>query len=230
MKNFLHLLILVMIPNWIQAGENDLYDFLWLDPDKSVYVLQNKIYPKNKSLYLDFGYINGLSNAFQDTTGAQLKVGYYFKEEWAVELSHSSYSHSNNSTYESLKVINGAEPFSRKMKTLTSAFIIWSPFYGKINTFNKIFYFDWSFGLGTGDMQAESNLESVTNPALPSSFKGESYNPLLLKSNIKFHLNRRVHLGVEFHNANFQAGSPKSPSKKEWRQMNDLVFSLGVSF
>ena len=77
MKNFLHLLILVMIPNWIQAGENDLYDFLWLDPDKSVYVLQNKIYAKNKSLYLDMGYINGLSNAFQDTTGAQLKLGYY---------------------------------------------------------------------------------------------------------------------------------------------------------
>ena len=79
-------------------------------------------------------------------------------------------------------------------------------------------------------MQAESNLESVTNPALPSSFKGESYNPLLLKSNIKFHINRRLHLGVEFHNANFQAGSPKTPSKKKWRQMNDLVFSLGVSF
>jgi outer membrane beta-barrel protein len=230
MKRFLHLLILVMIPNWLQAGENDLYDFLWLDPDKSVYVLQNKIYPKDHTFYVDLGYISGQSNAFQDTTGAQLKAGYYFKEEWAVELGYGTYSHLNNSTYESLKVINGAEPFSRKANRLTTAYLVWSPFYGKINTFNKIFYFDWSFGVGVGQLEAESNLDSVTDPLKPNTYKAESYNPAMFKTNLKFHLNRRVHLGLEFQNANFQAGSPKSPSKKEWRQLNDLIFSIGVSF
>lgn len=230
MKRFIHLLILVMIPHWVQAGENDLYDFLWLDPDKSVYVLQNKIYPKNKSLYLDFGYAKGLSNEFQDTTGAQLKLGYYFKEEWAFEVNYMTYSHQNNATYESLKVINGAEPFSRKAKRLTSVYLIWSPFYGKINTFNKIYYFDWSFGVGTGSLQAESNLESVTHPALPNNFESENYIPVLFKSNVKFHINRRLHIGVEFQNINYQAGSPTAPSAKEWRQLNDLIFSVGVSF
>lgn len=230
MKRFIHLLILVMIPNWLQAGENDLYDFLWLDPDKSVYVLQNKIYPKDKTLYFDIGYVNGLSNAFLDTTGSQFKAGYFFKEEWAVELGYTTYAHTNNSTYDSIKAVNGADPFSRKSRRLTAAYLIWSPFYGKINTFNKIFYFDWSFGLGSGILDASSNLESVTDPSLPSSFDSETYNPLLLKTTLKFHLNRRTHIGIEFQNANIQAGSPKAPSKKEWRQLNDLIFSIGVSF
>lgn len=230
MRRYLYLLILIVIPNWVQAGESDLYDFLWLDPDKEVFVLQNKIYPKNKSLYVDIGYVNGLSNEFQDTTGAQLKFGYYFKEEWAIELSYMGYAHTNNSTYESLKVINGAEPFSRKANKLTSAYLMWSPFYGKINTFNKIYYFDWSFGVGTGTLDAQSNLESVTNPSLANTFKSEQFNPAILKTNIKFHINRNLHLGVEFQNMNFQAGSPKAPASKEWKQMNDLIFSIGVSF
>lgn len=230
MRIFLHLLILLMTANLVQAGEKDLYDFLWLDPDKSVYVLQNKIYPKDNSLYVDMGYINGLSNDFQDTAGAQVKAGYYFKEEWAVELSYSTYSYQNNSTYESIKVINGAEPFIRRVNNNTALYLIWSPFYGKINTFNKIFYFDWSFGAGVGQMNSESNLKSVTNPALPNQFNTETYNPIMLKTNLKFHLNRRIHLGLEFNNANFQAGSPKAPSKNDWRQNNDVIFSLGVSF
>mgnify|MGYP000697543964 CR=1 FL=1 len=30
----------------VMATEKDLYDFLWLDPDKKVYVLQNKVHKK----------------------------------------------------------------------------------------------------------------------------------------------------------------------------------------
>jgi outer membrane beta-barrel protein len=213
-----------------RAGENDLYDFLWLDPDKSVYVLQNKIYPKNKSLYLDLGYVMGLSSDFQDTSGSQLRMGYFFSEEWAIELSHMQYSNFDNSAYDSIKAVSGTEPFVRRFTRSTSAYLIWSPFYGKINTFNKIYYFDWSFGVGSGEVMAESNIDSVRNPASANVFKGERYNPLQLKTSVKFHINKRVHLGMEFINSNYQAGSPKYPSRKEWEQNNDLVFTLGVSF
>lgn len=30
----------------LRADEKDLYDFMWLDPDKKVYVLQNKVHKK----------------------------------------------------------------------------------------------------------------------------------------------------------------------------------------
>ena len=35
-------------PTVLPASEKDLYNFLWLDPDKKVYVLQNKIHKKSK--------------------------------------------------------------------------------------------------------------------------------------------------------------------------------------
>jgi len=231
MRRLTHLLIvIIMTPLLGQAGENDLYDFLWLDPDKQVYVLQNKIYPKEKSLYIDLGYISNLSSDFEDVNGAQIKLGYYFKEEWAFEINYNQYASKTNSAYESVKIVNDTEPFVRRMNESLSLFLIWSPFYGKINTFNKIYYFDWSFGVGTGTLKAESNLNSVRNPANPNTFDSERYNPVQFKSNVKFHINKNLHLGVEFLNTNYEAGSPKFPGRKEWKQNNDLIFSLGVSF
>lgn len=219
-----------MFCNAVQAGENDLYDFLWLDPDKSVYVLQNKIYPKDKTYYLDLSYGVGLSGDFQDTSGAGIKGGWYFDEEWAVELGYITYSHTENSAYDAIKAVNGAEPFARRFKNAASAYLIWSPFYGKINTFNKIYYFDWSFGAGLGSVNAESNLDSVRDPSLPNTFESESYITGNLKTNVKFHLNRNLHLGVEFSNVNYQANTPSKPSSKRWKQNNDVLFSIGVSF
>lgn len=213
-----------------KAGENDLYDFLWLDPDKKVFVLQNKIYPKNKTFYADIGYVMNVTNEFQDINGGGLKVGYYFAEEWAVEFSHLTYSSQNNTAYDSIKAVAGTEPFVRRPLSNTSVFAIWSPFYGKINTFNKIFYFDWYFGVGTGQFTTESNLDSVVDPSKPNQFKTETYTPIQLKTGVKVHLNRNLHLGVEFLNTNFQAGSAKNPNNESNKQSNDLIFTLGVSF
>lgn len=210
--------------------ETDLYDFLWLDPDKKVYVLQNKIFPKTKTIYFDIGYVTNDSSEFQDTNGGQVRIGYFFNEVLGIELNHAQYGSSNNSAYESVKAVNGLEPFIRRPLTSTSLFAIWSPFYGKINTFNKIFYFDWYFGLGTGAYKMETNLEKVVDPSTPSQFETESFVPIQLKSGLKFHINRRLHLGVEFINTNFQAGSAENPNADDWKQSNDLIFSMGVSF
>ena len=84
------------------AGEKDLYDFLWLDPDKSVYVLQNKIYEKDKSIYLDLGFGSSLTSTFQDTYTGQIKLGYYFHEEWAVEFNYMQYSNQDNAAFENV--------------------------------------------------------------------------------------------------------------------------------
>lgn len=213
-----------------KASEKDLYDFLWLDPDKKVYVLQNKIYPKTNSFYADIGYVQNQTSEFQDTTGGQLRFGYFINEEWGVELNHIRYGSQKNAAYDSVQIVNGTDPFVRRAVQSTSLFAIWSPFYGKINTFNKIFYFDWYFGAGTGFMKMESNLESVVNPGIKSRYKSEYHHPLMLKTGLKVHLNRHIHLGVEFLNNNYQAGSAKQPSSKKWKQTNDLIFSLGVSF
>lgn len=224
------LLVLVIFTSNVRAGEDDLYDFLWLDPDKTVYVLQNKIYPKNKTFYADFGYVTGISSTFQDTNGGQLKLGYFFTEEWAVEYNYIQYSNTENSAHDSIEYVAQVAPFVRRPLSSNSLFLIYSPFYGKINTFNKIFYFDVSFGIGTGVFVTESNLETAEDKN-ENKYSKETYTPLQLKATTKFHVNKNLHLGVEFLSTNFQANSdPENQNRKSWKRSNDLILSVGVSF
>lgn len=212
------------------AGESDLYDFLWLDPDKSVYVLQNKIYPKTKSIYLDFGYITGLTSAFQDTAGGQLKAGYFINEDWAVEWNYMQYSNVDNSTHDNVEYVSSTVPFVRRPISSNSVYAIWSPFYGKINTFNKIYYFDLSFGIGTGIYTMESNLKTANDPNT-NTFETETYTPIQLKATTKFHVNKFMHVGVEFLSTNYNAkADPSNEKATKWKRNNDIIFSFGVSF
>ncbi len=63
------LVIFSVLAFYAEATEKDLYNFKWLDPDKSVYVLQNKVYKKEKSFYTDLSFLKGLSSTYQDTKG-----------------------------------------------------------------------------------------------------------------------------------------------------------------
>jgi hypothetical protein len=100
------------------AGEKSLYDFLWLDPDKKVYVLQNKLYKKEKSFYFDLGYISNFTSKFQDTQGLSLKGGYYFHEEWGIEGFYHSYSNTNNDDFHNVKLVNEKVHLSETLTVL----------------------------------------------------------------------------------------------------------------
>ena len=97
--SFMVSLLALMVSKNIHAGEKSLYDFLWLDPDKKVYVLQNKLYKKENTFYLDIGYLSNFTSKFQDTNGFNLKTGYYFHEEWGLEFFYNNYVNSNNDDY-----------------------------------------------------------------------------------------------------------------------------------
>ncbi len=211
------------------AGEKDLYDFLWLDPDKSVFVLQNKLYPKDGSFYIDAGYLVNITSNFQDTSGVQLKAGYYFTEEWAIEFAHLLYTNSSNTALDSVQAVNEAVPFIRRPLSSTSVFAIWTPFYGKINTFNNIYYFDFGFGVGTGIYKMESNLETAED-VTTNIYESESYTPVQLKATLQFHINKNLHLSLDFLNTNYQGNTPKNKNTKEWKQNNDFILSIGASF
>jgi outer membrane beta-barrel protein len=237
-KNLTGMILITMLAMCIAlptslASEKDLYKFLWLDPDKSVYVLQNKLYKKKKSIYADFGYLKGLSTNFQDTKGFSFSTGYYFTEEWAAELMYNSYSNSNDENYENLEAINGSVPFVRRMKSNMAVLAIWSPFYGKINTFNKIYYFDWSFGAGIGKLETESNALTASDPNLASNFTTESYTSFVGKTKLKFHVNKNIHVGLEYINTMYKAPGPVingQATTDKYRSNSDLVISIGFSF
>lgn len=217
------------IPNVGFSKEGDLYDFLWLDPDKKVYVLQNKLHKKHKSIYFDLGYAKNQTAKYQDSSALHFNTGYYFHEEWAFELYYKTYSHKNNDTYTNVLEINGGEPFIRRINQNYGALLVWSPFYGKINTFNQIFYFDWSFGLGPAFISADSNKDTVQNPALAGSYSKEEYIGLHMKTQFKFHINKNWHIGLEINNTNYQAEGPTDSAKKI-KSWTDAMLTVGFSF
>lgn len=223
-------MLLSLMTKEVKAGEESLYDFLWLDPDKKVYVLQNKLYKKEKSFYFDLGYISNMTSKFQDTNGFSLNAGYYFHEEWGVELSYMQYSNINNDDYRNVRLINEVEPFIRRMQSSYSAVAIWSPFYGKINTFNNIFYFDWSFGAGLAQVNTDSNINSVRIQNAPNKFDQKSYTGAILKTKVKFHLRENVHLGLEYMNTYYNAPGPQDPKSEKLRTNTDVILSIGFSY
>ncbi|WP_408096051.1 outer membrane beta-barrel domain-containing protein [Peredibacter sp. HCB2-198] len=221
--------LMLMLTKKTHAGEKSLYDFLWLDPDKKVYVLQNKLYKKEHSIYADIGYLANFTSKFQDTRGVAIRAGYYFHEEWGLEVFYNQYTNSNNDDFRNVRLINEAEPFIRRLNSTYGAMLIWSPFYGKINTFNQIYYFDWSFGAGVSKVNAESNIKTVTQGNVANSYTKENYTGAVLKTKVKFHLTENVHLGLEYMNTYYNAPGPKSPSDK-LRTNTDVVFSVGFSY
>jgi len=217
----------------VQAGEKSLYDFLWLDPDKKVYVLQNKIYKKEHTFYADLGYLSNFTSTFQDTNGFSAKAGFYVHEEWGLEIFYNQYSNRDNDNRSNVRNINGADPFVRRLNSSLGAMAIWSPFYGKINTFNKIFYFDWSFGLGLAKINAESNRKTVDDTNLESTYDKESYNSVVWKTNMKFHLRENIHLGVEWMQHHYSAPGPNRngrEAKDSLKNNQDLIISVGFSY
>ena len=75
----------------------------------------------------------------------------------------------------------------------------------------------------------ESNLETAELEN-EDRYDDESYTPLQLKTSLKFHINKNLHIGLEFINTNYQANTPKNPNTKSWDQNNDIIMSIGASF
>jgi outer membrane beta-barrel protein len=215
------------------AAEDDLYDFLWLDQDKKVYVLQQKVYQKKHSFYANLGFGFNQTNDFFDSTLFNLTTGFYFNEEWALELNYNTYSNKINDTYKALGYLNGSIPFSRQLLNTYGVMAIWSPFYGKVNTFNKIFYFDWNIGAGISIVNSESNKDTAENNSTADIYTKENYTGFNLKTGLKFHVTKRIHVGADIQILYFQApGVVKTgvPVTKKWRSNTDVVFSIGMSF
>jgi outer membrane beta-barrel protein len=221
--------LVLLITKNLHAGEKSLYDFLWLDPDKKVYVLQNKIHKKEHSFYGDIGYLSNFTSKFQDTKGVSAKVGYYIHEEWGVELFFNQYMNSANDDLRNIRAVNAVEPFVRRFNSAYGALAIWSPFYGKVNTFNRIYYFDWSFGLGFSRINAESNRKNVANAAIATKFDAETYNALAWKTNLKVYLTERVFLGADWMQQHYSAPGPNARKSNKLRSNQDLIVSIGYS-
>jgi outer membrane beta-barrel protein len=231
MKKILFTLIILLLTTKIAfSSEGDLYDFHWLDPDKKVYVLQNKVYPKKYKTYVGIGYISNNASKFQDSTGYAAYLGFNFLEEFGIEARHHQYKNKNNTDYQNIMFVNGGEPFVRKMNSLDGGLLVWSPFYGKINTFNKIIYFDLSFGAGYGQIKTQSNHESVVTASRQTEYKNETKSALLTKAALAVHLNKTFSVNLEYFNTTYKGQGPNPNIAEKIEHSGDIILSLSVSF
>ncbi len=141
-------------------SERDEYDFSWLDPDKKIYVVQNRKYNKAQRFEISTGYGVGMGETYRTQRQWNYRGTFFFSEHWAVSMFGFSNFNSENDTMAQLKNVASRVPAVRDTNRYFGGSLVWLPFYGKINLFNQIFYIDWNFQIGVGSAQTEIDVNT----------------------------------------------------------------------
>lgn len=226
------LMVFCLLPGFAISAEGSLYDFSWLDSDKEIYVLQNRKFRKAGNLFVGGALGQTVSKAYVDGYLAQLRLGYFFKEDWGIELIYSKNDGDFNDLAKRVQQ-QSAVPYTRIVDSYMAAQIQWAPFYSKINTFNKIFYYDWMFGLGVVSVTDSNNsLEFVGNNR---TLTQETNTGLIWSTGLRFYISPNWSVRADFtalrYQADFTVGTVGSPStEKEWFNNYDLTIGLNYTF
>ena len=219
------------------GSTGDAYDFSWLDPGKKIFVLQNRRFIKRGKLNFSVGSGVTTSGAFVDSFNLSGRGSYFFTEEFGIELLYSKNNGKENSTAESVRNPGGAGsiPFRRIIDNYYGAYLSWSPFYSKINTFNQIIYLDILFNLGIVSMEETNNAQEVSVGGAGSfEMSTEQRTALSWDVGWKVYLSEYMDLRLDVTALHYQAtsalGIVTNSDEKNWYSHYDLALSLGVRF
>jgi outer membrane beta-barrel protein len=142
------------------AGEGE-YDFSWLDPEKKIYVVQNRKYLKQNRLEVALSAGLGGGDTYRSTTTIMPRVIFYPSETFGVSVFGGFNKNSENHNVSDLKDAGSSvKPAVRDVQSRIGASLMWMPFYGKVNIFNQILYLDWHFEAGVGQVSTEIDLNN----------------------------------------------------------------------
>lgn len=217
------------------AAEKSLYDFSWLDKDKEVYVLQNRKFRKDGKFYIGATGAKTLNGAFIDAYGGSVRGGYFFSEDWGAELVFGKSTGDENDTAKGVRE-QGTVPFYRKIDTYTGGMLMWSPFYSKINTFNKIFYFDWMLGLGAASIKTLDNRNRFDSAsANAGTLTSENTMGALWNTGLRFYINESWSLRMDVTGLTYSADKTKKsgtsgPTSKTTKLFTTYDLGLGLNY
>ena len=230
MKRILSLIGIVLFSTTGNAAENNVYDFSWLDKEKEVYVLQNRKFRKKGSFYVGGTYGQSVSGTFVDSSEFNVLAGFFFSEDWGLEFSYLSAEGSENKTYKSVKA-QGAVAFFRQIESANTAMLLWSPFYSKINTFNKIFYYDWMFGLGLANVSTSDNRKEFGAGAESNQLTEEDLSGVTWMTALRFYITQDWSARLDFRGLHINADSAvtnETDTEKRWN--NYYTFNFGINY
>jgi len=230
MKRILSIII-ISLSTFVFAAEDSMYDFSWLDKDKEVYVLQNRKFRKSGKVYIGGTLGKSISGAFIDSTEVNAVGGLFFSEDWGVEFSYTKAQGVTNKTHDSVKAQGASVAFFRKIDTAMSAMLVWSPFYSKINTFNKVFYYDWMFGFGASTMTTLDNRKEFSGGSDSSDLTNESNSGIAWMTAIRIYItpswSSRIDLRANHLNAD-AAINGETDTEKRWHHYYN--FNVGINY
>jgi outer membrane beta-barrel protein len=233
-KMFFVLFSLIMC-NMVMAAESSLYNFSWLDKDKEIYVLQNRKFRKDGQVYIGGNAGKTLSGAFINAYGVSARAGYFFREDWGIELVYGKGMGEENNTAKGIRE-QGTVPYYRKVDSYLGGMLMWSPFYSKINAFNKIFYYDWLFGAGVTNITTKDNRARFINQN-NSTLTSETSVGLIWTTGMRFYIDEHWSARLDFTGMNWRAdryGKPTGAStvqkKTDWFNNYDVALGLNYAF
>lgn len=234
---FLALLVFAQVSAFVaesRASDTDDYNFSWLDPEKKIYVLQNRKYRKadGPHLYL----MGGLSGEnYRQAYQVQPRAAFWFNEDFGLEVFYTARFNSTNNAYRALEQsINNSgvlnSPYIREIKSQLGVLFNWAPWYAKINVFNSILYFDWYFSLGVGTMTTEIGPKTKTDATAGPSWRSENLFAVYLGTGHLFHVSEtfmiRLDALAHFYSAPIFGGLPGAPTDSAI--FSNLTYNVGI--
>ena len=230
-KSTLYLLVSFLSFN-ILAAEKSPYQFKWLDDDETVYVLQNKEHIKAHNFGVDLSYATSDASPYQETSGLFLALTYYISENWSVDFTYKKYFNEDSTDLSNLVNAYKADdvkPIIRRINSAMLFHINWIPFYGKINTFNEILFFDWGLGFGVGQFETQGNYKTFLIKNKNITYVDETDTGFNLKSYVKFYTRSRVTMGFEYNLMGVD--TIKDPQgKSDIHYYTDIMATVGYLF
>jgi len=226
----LTILFLSMPVYTTSASEDDLYNFTWLDKDKEVYVLQNRVFRKYNTVHFDISGGLSTSGAFVSSNQIQGRLGYFFRESWGFEGIYSRNFGKENNIATDVRnngAGSGTIPFRRIVDSYAGAMVLWSPFYSKINAFNKIFYMDWVLGVGFASLKETNNKPEVLVGGTSAERLTESHSGLIWELSGKFYLSRNWEIRTDLTAVHYSAEKAK---EKTTATYSNWDFGIGIGY
>ncbi|MGZ3687730.1 MAG: hypothetical protein ACXVBW_05490, partial [Bdellovibrionota bacterium] len=207
------------------ANKDDEYNFNWLDPDKKIYVLQNRKYTKALRFMPSIMGGFGFSNPIESSYNLEGRGAFFINEQFGFE---GFYQGTFNTTNALIGQINTAapslHPVVRTINGRTGGLFMWVPWYSKINIFNAILYFDWYFAGGAGAM-----FSTVTNGAAgDGSVVTQTNFAGYFETGNLFHVSNHWIIRWNFSGTIF--GAPLGGNTGPMTVYTDYNFGLGVGF
>lgn len=216
------------------ADNKALYDFKWLDEGEKVYVVQNKEYLKTGRVSVDLNLMTSDASAYQETLGYGGAITYYFSENYSLDFTYKIYNNDDNADLDNIRNIDTGgggtiKPLIRKIDSAKLLHFNWIPFYGKINTFNRIFFFDWGLGLGVGQFETQGNYKTFNDRNVPLTYEKSNDMGMNIRSYFKFFTMSNMTFGFEYNLTGVQTiRSPDGSEDILW--YTDIMASIGYMF